>query len=136
MYGTVSQLYHRLKTEFQGEEKITLIILRKEDVMKVLRDEHLTEETAAEIVCDITTWDRDAQHEAGVGAETVRFIDSAVLHAVTGLVARMLMHGVQEAVKREGLFTLSEPTCGAGGMVVAVAECMLEAGLDPQSRCL
>jgi len=47
MYGTVSQLYHRLKTEFQGEEKITLIIWRKEDVMKVLSDGHITEEAAA-----------------------------------------------------------------------------------------
>lgn len=81
MYGTVSQLCHRLKTEFQGEEKITLIIWRKEDVMKVLSEEHITEETAAEIVCDLSTWDRDAQHEAGVGAETVRFIASDVRHA-------------------------------------------------------
>ncbi|WP_273759615.1 DUF1380 family protein [Pantoea ananatis] len=81
MYGTVSQLCHRLKTEFQGEEKITLIIWRKEDVMKVLSDDPITEETAAEIVCDISTWDRDAQHEAGVGAETVRFMASAVRHA-------------------------------------------------------
>jgi hypothetical protein len=52
-------------------------------------------------------------------------------YSVQSLMARMLMPGVEEAVKREGLFTLSEPTCGAGGMVVAVAECMLEAGLTP-----
>ncbi|WP_336717833.1 DUF1380 family protein [Pantoea ananatis] len=81
MYGTVSQLCHRLKSEFQGEEKMTLIIWRKEDVMKVLSEEHITEETAAEIVCDLSTWDRDAQHEAGVGAETLRFIASGVRYA-------------------------------------------------------
>ncbi|MEJ1269037.1 hypothetical protein WDV93_25220 [Pantoea ananatis] len=81
MYGTVSQLCHRLKTEFQGDEKITLIIWCKEDVMRVLRDGHITEGTAAEIVCDISTWDRNAQHEAGVGAETLRFIASGVRHA-------------------------------------------------------
>lgn len=81
MYGTVSQLCHRLKTQFQGEEKITLIIWRKEDVLKVLSEEHITEETAAEIVCDIATWDRDAQHEAGVGAETLSFIASGVRYA-------------------------------------------------------
>ncbi|MCW0314509.1 hypothetical protein NB694_004309 [Pantoea ananatis] len=55
-------------------------------------------------------------------------------YSVQSLMARMLMPGVQEAVKREGLFTLSEPTCGAGGMVVAVAECMLESGLNPSEQ--
>ena len=60
---------------------MTLIIWRKEDVMKVLSEEHITEETAAEIVCDLSTWDRDAQHEAGVGVETLRFIASGVRYA-------------------------------------------------------
>ncbi len=55
-------------------------------------------------------------------------------YSVQSLMARMLMPGVQEAVRREGFFTLSEPTCGAGGMVVAVAECMLEAGLNPSEQ--
>lgn len=81
MYGTVSQLYHRLKTKFQSEEKITLIIWHKKDVMKVLSDEHITEETAAEIVCDIATWDRDAQHQAGVGTETLRAIADGIRYA-------------------------------------------------------
>ncbi|MFV9671362.1 DUF1380 family protein [Pantoea sp. KXB25] len=81
MYGTVSQLCSRLKSQFQGEEKITLIVWRKEDVMKVLSDEHLTEETAAEIVCDLATWDREAQHEAGVGAETLRVLADNIHYA-------------------------------------------------------
>lgn len=55
-------------------------------------------------------------------------------YSVQSLMARMLMPGVQDAVRREGFFTLSEPTCGAGGMGVAVAECMLEAGLNPSEQ--
>uniref|UniRef100_UPI00036C08DF N-6 DNA methylase n=1 Tax=Pantoea ananas TaxID=553 RepID=UPI00036C08DF len=55
-------------------------------------------------------------------------------YSVQSLMARMLMPGAEDAVRREGFFTLSEPTCGAGGMVVAVAECMLEAGLNPSEQ--
>ncbi|WP_256853694.1 DUF1380 family protein [Pantoea sp. Fr+CA_20] len=84
MYGTVSQLCHRLKTQFQGEEKITLIIWRKDDVLKVLSEEHITEETAAEIVCDIATWDRDAQHETG-GDDDPRAIEEALSRAWQGI---------------------------------------------------
>lgn len=81
MYGTVSQLCNRLKAQFQGEQKITLIIWRKEDVMRVMGEEHVTSETAAEIVCDLATWDRDAQHEAGVGAETLRVLAENICYA-------------------------------------------------------
>ncbi|MGA4367837.1 N-6 DNA methylase [Pantoea ananatis] len=55
-------------------------------------------------------------------------------YSVQSLMARMLMPGAEDAVRREGFFTLSESTCGAGGMVVAVAECMLEAGLNPSEQ--
>lgn len=82
MYGTVSQLCNRLKAEFQGDRKITLIIWRKEDVMRVMGEDHVTAETAAEIVCDLATWDRDAQHEAGVGAETIRVLADNIHYAV------------------------------------------------------
>lgn len=81
MYGTVSQLCNRLKAQFQGEQKITLIIWRKEDVMRVMGGEHVTSETAAEIVCDLATWDRDAQHEAGVGADTLRVLADNIRYA-------------------------------------------------------
>lgn len=81
MYGTVSQLCNHLKAQFQGEQKITLIIWRKEDVMRVMGGEHVTSETAAEIVCDLATWDRDAQHEAGVGAETLRVLADNIHYA-------------------------------------------------------
>lgn len=81
MYGTVSQLCNRLKAQFQADQKITLIIWRKEDVMRVMGEEHVTAETAAEIVCDLATWDRDAQHEAGVGAETLRVLADNICYA-------------------------------------------------------
>ncbi|KDA94303.1 DUF1380 family protein [Pantoea agglomerans] len=44
MYGTVSQLCNRLKAQFEGDQKITLIIWRKEDVMRVMGEEHVTGE--------------------------------------------------------------------------------------------
>lgn len=81
MYGTVSQLCNRLKAQFQGDRKITLIIWRKEDVMRVMGEDYVTAETAAEIVCDLATWDRDAQHEAGVGAETLRVLADNICYA-------------------------------------------------------
>jgi len=81
MYGTVSQLCNDLKIQFEGDRKITLIIWRKEDVIRVMGEEHVTAETAAEIVCDLATWDRDAQHEAGVGAETLQVLADNIRYA-------------------------------------------------------
>ena len=81
MYGAVSQLCNRLKAQFEDDQKITLIIWRKEDVMRVMGEEHVTGETATEILCDLATWDRDAQHEAGVGAETLRILADNIYYA-------------------------------------------------------
>lgn len=81
MYGTVSQLCNDLKIQFESDKKITLIIWRKEDVMRVMGEDQVTAETAAEIVCDLATWDRDAQHEAGVGAETLRVLADNIRYA-------------------------------------------------------
>jgi hypothetical protein len=81
LYGTVSQLCNDLKIQFEGDKKITLIIWRKEDVIRVMGEEHVTAETAAEIVCDLATWDRDAQHEAGVGAETLHELADNIRYA-------------------------------------------------------
>lgn len=81
MYGTVSQLCNRLKAEFQGDRKITLIIWREEDVMRVMGEGLVMAETAAEIVCDLASWDRDAQHEAGVGTDTLRVLADNICYA-------------------------------------------------------
>lgn len=37
---------------------------------------------------------------------------------VQSMMARLLMPGVIDTIRREGMFTLSEPTCRAGGMVI------------------
>ncbi|MFK3662777.1 N-6 DNA methylase [Scandinavium sp. NPDC088450] len=47
------------------------------------------------------------------------------------LMARMVSADMGETISQRGWIDLSEPTCGAGGMVIAYAECMLEAGFNP-----
>ncbi|WP_313653485.1 hypothetical protein [Pantoea sp.] len=42
MYGTVSQLCNRLKIQFEAHKEITLISWRKEDVMIVMDEAHVT----------------------------------------------------------------------------------------------
>jgi len=55
-------------------------------------------------------------------------------YSVQSLMARMLMPGVAETISKEGWLTLSEPACGAAGMVIAYAECLLEAGFNPSEH--
>lgn len=55
-------------------------------------------------------------------------------YSVQSMMARLLMPGVIDTIRREGMFILSEPTCGAGGMVIAYAECLIEAGLNPSAQ--
>jgi len=50
MYGTVNELCSRLLQRYKSDELMTLIIWTKEDVLAVLDDESVTEETAADIV--------------------------------------------------------------------------------------
>lgn len=38
----------------------------------------------------------------------------------------------KEQVEKDGYFTLSEPCCGAGGMIIAMSDIMLEKGYNPQ----
>lgn len=55
------------------------------------------------------------------------------------MMAKMLSQDVREVVARQGWVTVDEPACGGAGMVIAWAQCMLEAGLNPSenlySRC-
>lgn len=55
-------------------------------------------------------------------------------YCVQSLMARMLIPDIKDTIRREGMITLSEPTCGAGGMVIAYAECLIEAGLNPSAQ--
>ncbi len=40
----------------------------------------------------------------------------------------------KEQIEKEGYFTLSEPCCGAGGMIIATSEVMLQKGYNPQTQ--
>ncbi|MEA9392679.1 N-6 DNA methylase [Acerihabitans sp. TG2] len=57
-------------------------------------------------------------------------------YELQSMMAKMLMHDVTETIKTQGWVTLSEPCCGAAGMVIAYAECLLEAGLNPSEQLL
>ena len=50
------------------------------------------------------------------------------------LMARMLSQDAPAVVARQGFITVDEPACGSAGMIVAWAECMLEAGLNPSEH--
>lgn len=52
-------------------------------------------------------------------------------YSVQCLMARMLMPGVRGTIRREGIATVSDPACGAAGMLIAYAECLLEADINP-----
>lgn len=41
---------------------------------------------------------------------------------------------MQQHIEAKGFVTVNEPTCGAGAMVIALAESMLKAGLNPQTQ--
>lgn len=50
------------------------------------------------------------------------------------LMARMLSQDAPAVVARQGFITVDEPACGSAGRIVAWAECMLEAGLNPSEH--
>lgn len=52
-------------------------------------------------------------------------------YSVQSLMARMLIPGIKEDIDKEGFVTVSDPACGAAGMIVAYAECLLDAGYNP-----
>ena len=52
-------------------------------------------------------------------------------YPVQSLLARMLMPGGRDTIRREGIATGSDPACGAAGMLIAYAECLLEADINP-----
>lgn len=52
-------------------------------------------------------------------------------YSVQSMLARLLMPGVRDTIRREGFCTISDPASGAAGMLVAYAECLLEEGFNP-----
>lgn len=55
-------------------------------------------------------------------------------YSVQSLMARMMMPGIRETIAREGIVTVSDPASGAAGMLIAYAECLLEADINPSSH--
>ncbi|MBC3214747.1 N-6 DNA methylase [Serratia fonticola] len=55
-------------------------------------------------------------------------------YSVQSLMARMLIPGIKETIDREGFATISDPACGSAGMIVAYAECLLEADINPSAH--
>ena len=41
---------------------------------------------------------------------------------------------MKQQIDEKGYFTLSEPCCGAGGMIIALADVMLSKGFNPQKQ--
>lgn len=52
-------------------------------------------------------------------------------YSVQSMMARMLFPGARKTIDREGFITVSDPASGAAGMIVAWAECLLDAGYNP-----
>jgi hypothetical protein len=54
-------------------------------------------------------------------------------YAVSSMMAQMSIDSkIHEHITTAGFVTLSEPTCGAGGMVIAFAEAMQNEGIEPR----
>ncbi|MEM6251321.1 MAG: N-6 DNA methylase [Cyanobacteria bacterium P01_D01_bin.156] len=52
--------------------------------------------------------------------------------SVAKMMAQMSLADVEDIIDRKGFITLSEPCCGAGGMVIAFANALKELGHNPQ----
>jgi len=55
-------------------------------------------------------------------------------YSVQSMMARMLIPGIQVKIAREGIATISDPACGSAGMIIAYAECLLEADVNPSAH--
>ncbi|QST30988.1 SAM-dependent DNA methyltransferase (plasmid) [Escherichia albertii] len=53
---------------------------------------------------------------------------------VQSLLAKLLRPEVEQTIRREGFVTVSDPACGAAGMIVAYAEELLEKGYNPSEH--
>lgn len=55
-------------------------------------------------------------------------------YALSALCARAMLGGLPEALASKEFVTVNEPTSGAGGMIIALAEAMHDAGYNYQQR--
>lgn len=57
-------------------------------------------------------------------------------YSISKLMAQVTLDGeVQEIIKTKGHFTLSEPSVGSGGMVIAICEALRDQGINYQQAC-
>jgi N-6 DNA Methylase len=54
--------------------------------------------------------------------------------AISILMAEMTVTDLKGKVEAQGIITISDPACGAGGMLIATAEAMLKDGIDPRTH--
>ncbi|WP_340621905.1 N-6 DNA methylase [Xenorhabdus siamensis] len=55
---------------------------------------------------------------------------------VSELMAKLIIGNPEPQIKQHGYITVSEPTAGAGGMVIATAKILLEQGYNPSQHML
>ena len=55
-------------------------------------------------------------------------------YSVSKMMAEVSFNSVENDLKTKPFITVSEPACGAGGMIIALSEVMLERGYNPQER--
>jgi len=53
-------------------------------------------------------------------------------YPVSSLMARLTVGDVRGQIEKQGFITINEPTCGAGGMVIACADAIHEQGINYQ----
>ncbi|MDF7788436.1 DUF1380 family protein [Pantoea stewartii] len=72
MYGTVNELCARLTDKYSADERMTLIVWTREEVLALLDDENVSAEAADKILCRIAGVDE--QHKYGVCQDTLKAI--------------------------------------------------------------
>lgn len=56
------------------------------------------------------------------------------LSHIADFMAKVTLQDSDKIIKDEGFITLSEPTCGSGGMVIGCINALIEAGFNPQQQ--
>ena len=57
-------------------------------------------------------------------------------YEVSSFLAQIGLDGLESVIEEKGYFTLSEPACGAGGMVLAAADVLQRLGYEPSLHML
>ncbi len=55
---------------------------------------------------------------------------------ISELMANLIIGDCSTIIKKNGYISVSEPTCGAGGMVIACANSVLQQGYNPQMQMI